>query len=347
MMVAGLAALACMSAATQAQDWLSWYRPVDQPVFTTQHGNNHDAIFFYEPESVYKYKLIISNEASGGDFWRAKNWSIDSADWELVNDDYDIAGKYEYDDGVKVNGKYYIYEGGRVYTTTSGLDPADGNWNNEGSWSGLGLDDVGVHYEDGWFHLFGEYNGVHGSVIPNDGSTIAHYKSQTGLGNWQLVSHTAADPNAGLTTPQYGVGDATIAKIGNEYWMYLDREEAGVPYRITAWKSDSLDNDFQYVGIAAAPRSGETDDWDNHRVQDAEVEFIPELNRYVMFANMMDIDGDPGYEPGFNYGNTILSSPQTRVVGIFYSQEAVPEPASVASGFVGLTLIALRRRRGH
>ena len=333
-------------ATTTYADGSQWYRPVDQPVFTATHGNNHDAIFFYEPDSVYKYKLIISHEQSGADFWRAKNWSIDSSDWEMVNDDYDIANEYEFDDGVKIGSKYYIYENQKVYTTTTGLDAADGNWVSEGTFPNE-IDDVGVWYEDGWFHLFGESNAVHGAIsgLPYDGSAIAHYKSQTGLGNWQLVSHTAANPDDGLATPQFGVGDASIAKINGEYWMYLDREEDGVPYRVTAWKSDSLANEFQYVGVAVAPREGATDDWDNYRIQDNEVEFIPEINRYVMFANMMDRDGIPDKGPLFANGGTGLNPGDSRVIGIFYSDaQAVPVPTSVATGLVGLTFIAARRR---
>jgi len=34
-------------------DWTKWVWPVDQPVFSTEYGNNHDAILFVEPHSDY------------------------------------------------------------------------------------------------------------------------------------------------------------------------------------------------------------------------------------------------------------------------------------------------------
>ena len=81
----------------------SWYRPADQPVFTTEYGNNHDAILFVEPELEHFYHLIVSHKKSGAHFWRTKDFSWNSASWELVSDQYNIGGHYEYDDGIKVD----------------------------------------------------------------------------------------------------------------------------------------------------------------------------------------------------------------------------------------------------
>lgn len=39
--------------------WTEWYRPVDNPVFTKNHGNNHDSIFFVDMSLEYPYRLII------------------------------------------------------------------------------------------------------------------------------------------------------------------------------------------------------------------------------------------------------------------------------------------------
>ena len=68
-----------------------------------------------------------------------------------------------------------------------------------------------------------------------------------------------------------------------------------------------------YLGVAFAPRSDAVDDWDNHRVQDADIAYIPEMKRFVMTCNMMDTDGNPGGDfPTMKPGHS-------RVIGTFYS----------------------------
>ena len=299
-------------------DWTEWYRPVDNPVFTTEHGNNHDCILFIEPELEYPYHLIISHQSSGADLWRTKEFSWSSEDWELVSDDYDIASHYEFDDGVKVEGTYYIYEAGSVYTYSGPLEEADGKWKKAGSFPMNKCDDIGVYYEDGVFHIFGEYgNFPHGP----DGTSLSHFTSRTGLGDWTLVDAKAADanPDGGH---KYGVGDPTIAKIEGEYYIFCDRESKGNPYKVIAWKSSDLNEPFHYLGKAVTPRSDETDDWDNHRIQDAEIGYIRELSRYALLCNMKDMDGNPGG----NFPN--LGGQSTRVIGVFYSKRTLPHAVS-------------------
>ncbi len=295
-----------------ALTWADWYRPDDQPVFTTEYGNNHDAILFVEPDSEYPYHLLISHTPAAAHLWRAKQWSWRSEEWELVSDTYRIGQHYEYDDGVKVGGIYYVYESGYVYTTGLPLESASGRWQRAGTFPKAQCDDVGVYYEDGVFHLFGEYGHFpHGP----DGTSLAHFTSTTGLGDWTLVNAKAVDPNPdGRAT--YGVGDPTIAKIDGAYYLFCDREAEGVPYRVTAWRAPDLSTPFEYLGVAAAPRAGETDDWDNHRVQDPDLGFIPELGRYVMVCNMKDLDGDPGGD------FPTLEESETRVIGMFYSHRS-------------------------
>lgn len=77
--------------------------PLDNPVFTKNHGNNPDSILFVDMSLEYPYHLIVSHEPSGAHLWRTKTFSWDSADWELVSDQYNIGGHYEYDDGGKVS----------------------------------------------------------------------------------------------------------------------------------------------------------------------------------------------------------------------------------------------------
>ncbi len=302
--------------------WTDWYRPVDNPVFTAEHGNNHDCIFFVEPDLQYPYHLIVSHQSSGADLWRTKEFSWSSDDWELVSGDYDIAPHYEFDDGVKVDGTYYIFEAGNVYTYSGPLEEADGEWKRAGSFPADRCDDMGVYYEDGVFHIFGEYgNFPHGP----DGTSLSHFTSPTGLGDWTMQDPRAVDANPS-GGHKYGVGDPTIAKIEGSYYLFCDRESRGSPYKVIAWKSNSLDEPFHYLGKAIEPRSDRTDDWDNHRIQDADIGYVRELNRYVMFCNMKDIDGNPGADlPDDAFASSHLRGDSTRVLGAFYSRKKVRE----------------------
>lgn len=291
--------------------WIGWYRPADNNAFITTKGNNHDSILFVEPELEYPYHLIISHTPKAAHLWRAKKFSWRSADWEFVSDQYKIGNHYEYDDGVKVNGTYYIYEEGKVYTFSGPLEEASGKWKAAGTFPHKKCDDIGVYVEDGVFHMFGEHGRFpHGP----DGTSLAHFTSETGLGDWKLVNAKAVDPNPD-GGHKYGVGDATIAKIEGIYYIFCDRESKGSPYKVVAWRSKDLNKPFEYLGKAITPRSDEVDDWDNYRIQDPDIAYIPELGRYVMTCNMKDHDGNPGgHFP-------TLQGKQTRVIGVFYSSK--------------------------
>jgi hypothetical protein len=298
-----------------AFDPLAWHRPVDNPVFTSAFGVNHDSILFIEPGNKYPYYLIISHTPQADQLWRAKKFSWSSDDWELVEKDYKIGNCYEYDDGVKVGDTYYIYEDGKVFTHTGPLESSSGNWQVSGRFPRNKCDDIGVFYEDGLFHIFGE----HGKYPDGyDGTSLAHLTSPTGLGDWTLIDAKAVDPNPD-GGHKYGIGDPTIAKIGEHYYIYCDRESKGSPYKVVAWRSPSLNQPFEYLGKAITPRSDESDDWDNYRIQDPDIGYIPELGGHVMTCNMMDIDGNPG-------GNfPSLKKNQTRVIGVFYHADALPK----------------------
>ncbi len=293
-----------------SSDWSDWYRPVENPVFTTEHGNNHDAVLFVDRSMAYPYRLIVSHESSGADLWRTKNFSWNSSSWELVSGEYNIAGHYEYDDGVHVDGTYYIYEQGNVYTFAGSLKEANGNWKKRGTFPDA-IDDIGVYYEDGLFHIFGEYGSFpHGP----DGTSLAHYRSSTGLGNWERVDKQAVDPNPD-GGDKYGVGDPTITKIEGKYYIYCDLETGEYPYRITGWRSDAISGPYDYMGQLMLPRWDKTEHWDNHRVQDPDIAYIPDLNRFAIVCNMKDHDGNPGGE--FPH----LGENNTRVIGWFYSKK--------------------------
>ena len=59
------------------------------------------------------------------------------------------------------------------------------------------------------------------------------------------------------------------------------------------------------------------DEWENYGIQDPDIAFIPELNRFVMTCNMMDKDGNPGG----NFSGSGLKGKDTRVIGVFYSDK--------------------------
>jgi hypothetical protein len=257
--------------------------------------------------------LIVSHTPKFAHLWRSKKFSWSSEDWELVSDQYKIGNFYEYDDGLKVDGTYYIYEGGKVFTYSGPLEDSSGKWKVTGSFPYKQCDDIGMFYEDGLFHMFGEHGHFpHGP----DGTSLAHFTSKTGLGEWEMVNPKAVDPNP-KGGHKYGVGDATIAKIQGNYYIYCDRESQGSPYKVTAWRSKSLMEPFEFLGLAITPRSNEVDDWDNYRIQDADIAYIPELKRYVMTCNMMDKDGNPGGD----FSGSGLKGKDTRVIGVFYSDK--------------------------
>ena len=303
------ASLSCSSdGAGDDLDWTDWYRPVDNPVFTASHGNNHDSILFIEPDLEYPYHLIISHTPAAAHLWRARRFSWDSSDWELVSDEYIIGDHYEYDDGVKVDGTYYIYEDGKVYTYSGPLEEGGSRWEQAGTFPFEICDDIGVYHEAGLFHIFGEYGEFpHGP----DGTSLSHFTSVTGVGDWKLERKKAVDPNPGGGY-EFGVGDPTIARIDGAYYIFCDLESRGSPYRVVAWRSADLFEPFEYLGVAIEPRSDQVDDWDNYRIQDPEIGYAPELSRYVMTCNMMDKDGNPG-------GDFPTLNNFTRVIGVFYS----------------------------
>ena len=301
--------------------WNKWHRPVVEPVFSVFDGNNHDAIIFMDDTAEYRYHLIVSargcskgrpKDLESTYLWRTKQFSWSSFDWELVSDHYNIGCQYEYDDGLKVKDKYYIYEEGIVYTYQGNLEDANGNWVAEGSFPKEICDDVGAYYENGLFHLFGEYGKY---PYGTDGLRLAHLTSPTGLGDWTLLDTAAADPNKNGEV-FYGVGDATITKIDDYYYLFSDIESRGVPYKIMTWRSESLDQRFEMVGIAMEARTGLMVNWDNERVQDGDIVYAPELERYVMVCNMRDTDGKPG-----GYFPTLKGF--TRVLGFFYSDSTL------------------------
>lgn len=293
---------------------LNWYRPVNQPVFSKDHGNNHDPVLFIDHQLDYPYQMIISHTESAAFLWKAHEFSWNSADWKLVSDEYVIGDHYEYDDGLKVNGTYYIYENGIVYTYSGSLESGNGQWKKSGSFPVDQCDDIGVFYEDGIFHIFGEYGDFpHGP----DGSSLSHFRSSTGVGDWEIVDTRAVDPNPDGGA-EFGVGDATITKVNGEYYLFCDRETKELPYRIVAWKSTDINEPFRFLDVVIQPRSEETGDWDNHRIQDGDIGFIPEKSRFVMVCNMKDLDGEPGYSDDHTYARNHLKGNETRVIGTFY-----------------------------
>ena len=298
-----------------------WHRPVENPVFTTDFGNNHDAIILVDSsQTPRKYYLLLSgwqcDKTENGKpltyLWRTTDFSWESANWELIDPNYNIGCQYEYDDAVWIDGTCYIYEDGLVYTHSGALEDASGKWKVAGSFPKEKCDDVGVFYENGIFHLFGEFGACD---IKNDGAAISHFVSTTGIGDWQLVDSLVINPNTD-GSGKIGVGDPTIFKYKNAYYILCDMETATEPYFITMWKADSLNAKFTRTTINLTARNNEVEHWDNYCIQDAEVIYLPEKKTWVMACNMRDKDGNPGPLSKFPYLRKF-----SRVVGFFYATD--------------------------
>ena len=90
-----------------------------------------------------------------------------------------IGPHYEFDDGVKVGDSYYIYEEGIVYTYKGDLAQSSARWKASGTFPSKECDDLGIFYEDGIFHIFGE----HGHFpYDADYTDLTPFTSRTGLG---------------------------------------------------------------------------------------------------------------------------------------------------------------------
>jgi hypothetical protein len=317
-----LGLFACKKETMQSSFHSSWYRPAKNPLFNTTNGNNHDPILFVDTSQTYPYHLIISGwqchaanqYAEQTYLWRAKSFSWSSADWELVDDHYQIGCQYEYDDAVKVDSTYYIYENGVVYTYAGNLSEGSGKWAAKGAFPRNLCDDIGVIYANGFFHLFGEYGRFEDRP---DGKYISHLRSKTGLGQWEVVDLQQGDPNSQYTNP-VGVGDPCVLQIGAKYVLYCDVESTTFPYQIDSWTSTYLSSPFTYEQVAVKPRTHDASLWDNYRVQDADVEFIPELNQYVMVCNFLDVDQNPAPT------NFPRLNGRKRVIGVLYSPTGLP-----------------------
>ena len=297
-------------------NWSKWIRATDQDgaeysnhVFFDNGENNHDPILFYDASLEYPYQLIISHEPSHAYHWQSKTFSPKAElGWELSAERYYLAMVYEFDDGVKVDGVHYVFKNGIIYSYSGSLEEANGSWLVAGTWpyydgNGNKLShDVGVFYEDNLFHIFGEYGDFpHGP----DGISLSHYVSSGPADDWdwELVTNKAVDPNPdGSNT--YGVGDATIIKIKDEYYLFSDIESLNVPYRVITWRTKNIFEPFEYVGLAVAPRTNDANNPDFYRVQDCDIIFAPEEGRYVMMCNVLQ---DSNNRRG------------TRRIGVYYS----------------------------
>ena len=299
----------------QYNDMDEWYRPVDQSIFSSNHQNRHDCAVLVNSSWEYPYYIVISTDHSEEYFevWKTQTWNYSSSEWTLVNANYNIFDNsapydepYELDDIIQKDGIYYAYEDSEVWSYDGGinglLDGGDGAWSQVGTFPGTPrvCADIGVWYDDpadggdGLVHIFGEH-GTFNHPATTDGSELSHYTSKTGYDNWVLVDDNAVEPNPGVPdgAGTYGVGDATITKINNRYYLACDRESVGHPYNITMWYSDDINGSFTYIGQPITCRWQYTDDWDNYRVQDGDFVEFHDGSGYAMMMNWKDTDGTP------------------------------------------------------
>ncbi|WP_137679579.1 hypothetical protein [Aurantiacibacter suaedae] len=271
-----------------------------------QFGNNHDPVYLPGVKgSEYNNYLIISGVDGVRQLYGANSLSNNPNNWKLVNENLKISEDYELDDGIMVNGIYYIFENGNIYEVDVPLENSSGKWNVVGHFP-KELDDIGVYYDGSILHIFGEYGEYSGGY---DGARLAYATSDLTFKNWNIVSTNILDPN---TKPEsnWGVGDPSLIVLGGRVIMITDIEGPGDPYRIALWESDGFGRNFNFAGILAAPAPGNAG-YNNYRVQDGDFAVSADGQIY-MFANWMDTDGNPGHKlPLFSEG-------WTRVVGGYH-----------------------------
>ena len=275
---------------------------VERPI-ADQFGNNHDAVYLPGREGDnWRHYLIISGVGGIGQLYGSQRLTADASGWTLLDDDYSVAPRYELDDGLLIDGTYYIFEGRKIYAFSGELESSSNAWVEAGSVPAY-VDDIGVYYDGETVHAYGEYGRfAHG----HDGVSIAYLTTDKTFSQWQLINTSIANPNT-LPGADWGVGDPTLLVHDDRVLMVTDIEAKGIPYRMALWESEGFDRNFDFAGILAAPREG-TADYNNHRVQDGE--FAIESDGSVfLFANWMDKDGNPGKSlPKF-------SAEWTRLVG--------------------------------
>lgn len=266
-----------------------------------QFGNNHDAVYLPgQAGSKWRHYLVISGVGGIGQLYGSQQLTADASGWTLLDDDYTVAPHYELDDGLLIDGTYYIFEGRSIYAFSGELEGSSGQWVQAGRVPAY-IDDIGVYFDGETVHAYGEYGRfAHG----HDGVSIAYVRTDPSFQDWELVSTSIANPNT-LPGAEWGVGDPTLLVHNGRILMITDIEALGIPYRMALWESEGFDRNFDFAGILATPRPG-TADYNNYRVQDGE--FAIEGNGDIfLFANWMDTDGNPGQSlPNFSAGWTRL-----------------------------------------
>lgn len=247
-------------------------RPSNATVF---HFNSHDPVVVNETGPASGYRLIVHNSSSRRILYRSVGDEVptDAADWipvqSLVNGD-NPGGSI--DTMVEVDGTYYAYQDGLVYTAEN-LTADDWEYRSDTPPG----QDPGVYYdaERGLFHLFYET----GNRSKHSASAIGHAVSPNGVKNWTVL------PPVYNSTNGYDVGDFEIVKQDGLYLVFGDYTRDHPNYSVVVWANDDLYTNFTRVGTVMGPSANGSATRDSYGVQDADVVRVGPENRYVLFAH--------------------------------------------------------------
>jgi len=276
---------------------------VEKPI-ADQFGNNHDPVYLPgNGEGAFEHYLVIGHEEGIQHLYGSNSLGPNGSDWTLITDDLFVSEYHELDDGLLIDGVYYIFKDGKIFTYSGDIAKSSRQWQITGSTPNY-LRDIGVYRDGDTIHIYGEYGDFE---FGYDGLSLGYIKTDTSFADFELVSTKIIDPNTKLGG-QWGIGDPTIFVSETKVYVAADLEGKDIPYRVSLWESSSFEKPFSFAGILAQADPPSAKSYKNHRVQDAE--FVPAgEGTILMFANWRDEDGDPGKAlPKF-------SEDWTRVVG--------------------------------
>ncbi|WP_135363022.1 glycoside hydrolase family protein [Halosimplex halophilum] len=245
--------------------------------------NSHDAVVF--DDSADAYHLLVHNSNRRRILLRSVEPELptNASGWEPV--ELTVNGRNpggSIDTAVEVNGTYYAYQDGQVYTSTT---LAAEKWTHRSD-SPPGQDH-GVYYDTatGRFHLFYEA----GDREDHSGLAIGHATSPNGVTDWTVR------PPVYNTSGRYKVGDFEVVEQDGVYFMFGDYTTDHPQYSVSVWANDDLYTNFTRVDTVMAPSGNDSATLDGYGIQDADVVRVGSDGRYVMFAHGHTGETGPRY----------------------------------------------------
>ncbi|QZP37069.1 S8 family serine peptidase [Halobaculum magnesiiphilum] len=256
-------------------DSRNWNWTEETEILNDGSGQFADPILFTGVDSnSYKYTAVMRNSSDNTiEVWGSDNMT----DWNPVNTGniapFKADGKRSLNDGIRVDGTYYFVanndSGSSTNTTIVYGDSLDD------------LSETGTVFEDQDAGIF----------YDEDGDTFHAYAEESSGGNDDPRIHHYTSPDAFSWTEQ-GVpidlngfgwtgGDPDVVEIDGKYYMWLDRDIGFPNYRIIRLTSDDLYNWNHSTSKIMNTPGG-----------DAEVQFLPDENRYYLMTELTGSDNE-------------------------------------------------------